>query len=211
MKSLWITFILVATLAVTGNPLSFAQTPEQLYQKGLMKEEGEGAMEDAIRLYNQIADNPNADQSLRAKALLHIGKCYERMDTREAVKVYQRLVNNFPSHKNEVAFAWERLNRLTWKQPNLDRIGTASSRGRSPANVFLIKEDAATHHLIDGEPLILTGGTQPILDSVLQFSKMGGKSLIIGGILTILIIYLIIMLILLLRVSLSAKIERPKQ
>ena len=205
MKSLWFKLILVATLAVSGNPLSLAQTPEQLYQKGLMKEEGEGAMEDAIRLYNQIADNSNADQSIRVKALLHIGMCYERMDTQEAIKTYQRLVNNFPSHKNEVAFAWERLNSLTWKQSNLDRIGTASSRGRSPAKIFLGKENAATLHLINGEPLILTGGTQPILQSVLQSLKMTGISLIIGGILTILIIYLLIMLIMLLRVSLSDK------
>ena len=211
MKSLWFKLILITTLAVAGNPLSLAQTPEQLYQKGLMKEEGEGAMEDAIRLYNQIADNSNADQSLRAKALLHIGMCYEIMGDPEAVKAYQRLVNNFPSQKNEVTFARERLNRLTWKQPNLDRIGTASSRGRSTANVFLGEEDAALQHLINGESLILTGGTQPILDSVLQFFKMGGKSLIIGGILTILIIYLLIMLIIHLRIFFSDKIERSKQ
>lgn len=207
MKSLWFKLILVATLAVVGNPLSLAQTPEQLYQKALMKEKGEGAMEDAIRLYNQIADNSNADQSLRAKALLHIGMCYESMDAREAVKVYQRLVNNFPSQKKEVAFAWERLNSLTWKQPNLDRIGTVSSKGRSLAKVVWGKKDAATNHLINGEAVILTGGTQPILQSVLQFLKMTGISLIIGGILTILIIYLLMMLILHLRVFLSDKRE----
>lgn len=207
MKSLWFKLILVATLAVAGNPLSLAQTPEQLYQKALMKEKGEGAMEDAISLYNQIADNPNADQSLRAKALLHIGMCCEGMDAREAVKVYQRLVNNFPSQKKEVAFAWERLNRLTWKQPNLDRIGTVSSKGRSLAKVVWRKEDATTNHLINGEALILTRGTQPILHSVLQFFRLTGKSLIIGGILTILIIYLLIMLIIHLRVFLSDKRE----
>jgi Tol biopolymer transport system component len=112
MKSLWISLILVATFLVAGNLAVSAQTPEQLYQKGLMKEEGEGALQDAIALYNQVADNSNADQSLRAKALLHIGLCYEKMGTQEAVRAYQRLVNAFPAQTNEVAIARERLNRL---------------------------------------------------------------------------------------------------
>jgi Tol biopolymer transport system component len=112
MKSLWISLALVATFAVAGKLPISAQSPEQLYQKGLMKEEGEGALQDAITLYSQIADNGNADQSLRAKALLHIGMCYEKMGTQEAVRAYQRLVTSFPTQKNEVAIATERLNRL---------------------------------------------------------------------------------------------------
>src|SRR4030042_3582896 len=116
MKSLWINLILVAALIVAANNPSMAQTPEQLYQKGLMKEEGEGILKDAIDLYSQVADNSNADQSLRAKALLHIGMCYEKLGTKEAVKAYQRLVNNFPAQKSEVSVAMERLSRLTTKE-----------------------------------------------------------------------------------------------
>jgi len=112
MKSLWISLALIAALFVAGNLPISAQSPEQLYQKGLMKEEGEGLLQDAIDLYSQIADNGNADHSLRAKALLHIGMCYEKMGTQEAVKAYQQLVTKFPSQKNEVAIARERLNRL---------------------------------------------------------------------------------------------------
>jgi len=143
MKSLWIYTILVAAFLVAGNSLSIAQTPEQLYQKGLMKEEGEGQLEEAINLYSQIADNSNADQSLRAKALLHIGMCYERMGTQEAVEAYQRLVTNFPTQKNEVAIAKERLSSLLpnaeesegikikqiWETPYLDDLGTVSYDG----------------------------------------------------------------------------------
>jgi Tol biopolymer transport system component len=107
------TFIILVIFfaAVSINPL-IAQTPEQLYQKGLGKEEGEGALQDAINIYNQIAGNSNADKSLQAKALLHIGMCYEKLGMKEATKAYQRLVNNFPEQKNEVAVARERLSRL---------------------------------------------------------------------------------------------------
>ncbi|MDO9340302.1 MAG: tetratricopeptide repeat protein [Bacteroidales bacterium] len=112
MKPILIYIILFTFLAVGSINPSMAQTPEQLYQKGLGKEEGEGALQDAISLYNQVADNSNASISLQAKALLHIGMCYEKLGMKEATKAYQRLVNNFPGQKNEVAIARERLSRL---------------------------------------------------------------------------------------------------
>ena len=95
------------------NP-SIAQTPEQLYQKGLMKEEGEGALQDAINLYSQVADNLNADQSLQAKALLHIGMCYEKLGTKEATKAYQRLVNTFPNQTEMVGLGKSKAGG-TWR------------------------------------------------------------------------------------------------
>ena len=112
MKTIVLTAILVTIFIAVNILPSEAQSPEQLYQKGLMKEEGEGALQDAINLYSQVTDNSNADKSLQAKALLHIGMCYEKLGMQEAVKAYQRLVNNFPAQKNEVAIARERLSRL---------------------------------------------------------------------------------------------------
>lgn len=128
MKPIFVSIIFIAgILSVTPNYLT-AQTPEQLYQKGLVKEEGEGLLQDAINFYNQVADNSKADQSLRAKALLHIGVCYEKLGTKEAVKAYQKLVSNFPTQKNEVAYARERLTRLT--------ATTAKTSGKSIAPRF---------------------------------------------------------------------------
>jgi Tol biopolymer transport system component len=122
MKPIFITIIIVAAL-VAVSPYSLnAQIPEQLYQKGLMKEEGEGALQDAINLFNQVADNLKADKSLQAKALLHVGLCYEKLGMKEATKAYQRLVSSFPSQKNEVAVARERLSRLI---PVSDKVAAA--------------------------------------------------------------------------------------
>ena len=61
MKPIFITFILVTAFLAVNTFSSKAQTPEQLYQKGLMKEEGEGALQEAINLFNQVADNSKAD------------------------------------------------------------------------------------------------------------------------------------------------------
>jgi hypothetical protein len=129
----------------------------------------------------------------------------ERIEKKEDVEANHRQEPNTPKHKNEIAIDRARLNRSTWKQPYLDRTVTALSRGRSPANTYLGQEDSTTHHLIKGETLILTQGTQPFLHNVLQFLKTAGITLITGGILTILIIYLLIMLIIYLRVFLSEK------
>jgi len=112
MKLRITTYLLVTTFLIGSITPSFSQSPEQLFQKGLIKEEGEGALDEAIYTYNKIVENHEADKSLRAKALLHVGLCYEKLGRNEAAKAYQRLVNNFPGQKNEVALARERLSML---------------------------------------------------------------------------------------------------
>ncbi|MDB4581559.1 tetratricopeptide repeat protein [Draconibacterium sp.] len=102
--------VLVFLIGSTGS--LYSQNAEQQYQKGLMQEEGEGNLQEAIKIFAGIVENQNADQSLQAKALLHVGLCYEKMGKEEATKAYQKLVNNFPSQKNEVAIARERLSKL---------------------------------------------------------------------------------------------------
>src|SRR4030042_5977948 len=106
--SLILIFIMIG-LFLSGNEVFPQQIAEQLYEKALYLEEAKGELHDAIDIYNQIVENKDADQSFQAKALLHMGLCYEKLGKQEAVKSYQRLVNNFPSQKNEVAIARERL------------------------------------------------------------------------------------------------------
>lgn len=113
MKPIYVAIILITALVAVNTFSSVAQTPEQLYQRGLLKEEGEGALQEAIDLFNQVAENEKALQPVRAKALLHIGMCYEKLGNQEAVKAYNKLINNFPAQNNEVAIARERLSSLT--------------------------------------------------------------------------------------------------
>jgi len=112
MKTFNVIFLLITVLILGCASSSFSQAPEQSFQKGLMKEKGEGDLNAAIDIYNEIVSNQAADKSLQAKALLHVGLCYEKLGRTEATKAYQNLVNNFPGQKNEVAIARERLNKL---------------------------------------------------------------------------------------------------
>ena len=105
-------YFLIVAFLVGGLTQSYSQSHEQLYQKGLIKEEGEGALNEAIDIYTKIVDNQNADKSLQAKASLHIGMCYEKQGTKEAINAYRQLLDNYPGQKDEVTIARERLSSL---------------------------------------------------------------------------------------------------
>jgi len=113
MKTLFTTILLISAFSLGIVTPAFSQSSEQLFQKGMIKEEGEGKLNEAIDIYMKIVENEDAEESLQAKALLRAGQCYEKLGREEATKVYQRLVNSFPNQKSEVAIARSRLSRLT--------------------------------------------------------------------------------------------------
>jgi len=109
-----LSFVLIEATFLTA----FSQNPEQLYQQGLMKEEGQGSLQDAIEIFKQVVKNENADEALQAKALLHVGLCYEKLGQKGATKAYQQLVKDYPGQKQEVTIAKKRLNILLALQMN---------------------------------------------------------------------------------------------
>ena len=88
------------------------QTAEQLYQSGLYKEEIEGELDAAIKIYETIINQYPGNRSVVAKTYLHIGLCYEKLGSKEARKAYRKVVEDYPEQKQEVAMAKENLNRL---------------------------------------------------------------------------------------------------
>jgi Tol biopolymer transport system component len=92
---------------------SIQQTAEQLYRSGIYKEEVEGELEKAIEIYEQILADFPENQAVSAKALYHIGLCYEKLGNQEAQKAYQRLIEEYPGQTKEVTLAKERLASLT--------------------------------------------------------------------------------------------------
>lgn len=114
-------FLLTLFLFAAGN--SWSQTPDQLFQKGIMKEEGEGSLKEAIELYKSVADNTKADKVLRAKALYQMGNCYEKLGQQEARNIYEKLVANYTDPQELVANAKRKLNNLNAGQPVLPKTG----------------------------------------------------------------------------------------
>ena len=164
--------IIMATGITTS---SYSQKPEQLFQQGLIKEEGEGSLQDAIDIYNKVAENTVAERSLRAKAQLHIGMCYEKLGMKEAQKAYQLLLREYPNQRQEVAIAKERLDEITRNlekvalKPTFNKIWIPSKPGNgilspdgeklaftSQGSVWIVPVQGKVQPNLAGEPYMLT-------------------------------------------------------
>ena len=88
--------ILLVTSVVLISWGDIQQSAEQLYQSGLYKEQVEGELEKAIAIYEQILKDFPQNQVTAAKALYHIGLCYEKLGNKEAKKAYQRIIDEYP-------------------------------------------------------------------------------------------------------------------
>jgi len=95
-----------------------AQTPEAKFQQGLIKEEGEGSLQEAIDIYIKVASDESVERPLQANALLHMGLCYEKLGRTEAQKTYQYIIQNYPDQPETVKVAREKLALLSQTEIN---------------------------------------------------------------------------------------------
>ena len=146
-----ITILCIVTVATAALVLSASmqQSADQLYQSGIYKEDVEGNLEEAIAAYQEVIEKFPADGPVAAKAWLHIGLCYEKLGNREAQKAYERLIQDYPTQKQEVAMARERLAQLI------------SSHKKEPVQPIFRKiriltgNDGDTHLSPDGQKISL--------------------------------------------------------
>jgi Tol biopolymer transport system component len=88
------------------------QTAEQLYQSGLYKEEIEGKLDAAIKIYETIINQYPGNRSVAAKTQLHIGLCYEKLGNAEARKAFESVVRDYADQADVAAEARTRLAAL---------------------------------------------------------------------------------------------------
>lgn len=88
------------------------QTAEQLYQSALYKEEIEGELDAAIKIYEMVIKQYPENRPVAAKSLLHSGICKERLGMKEAQKSYERVVRDYNDQSDIVAQAKFRLTIL---------------------------------------------------------------------------------------------------
>jgi Tol biopolymer transport system component len=88
------------------------QTAEQLYQAALYKEEIEGELDAAIKIYEMVIKQYPENRPVAAKSLLHSGICKERLGMKEAQKSYERVVRDYNDQSDIVAQAKFRLTIL---------------------------------------------------------------------------------------------------
>ncbi|OVE79520.1 hypothetical protein BVY01_02330 [bacterium I07] len=107
------TIVLTVISIVVCVSVSYSQnTVEQIYQNAMYEEEIKGELRSAITMYETIIKDENSGRTIRAKAHLHIGQCYEKLGQKEAQKAYQTVINQYPDQAETVEAARNNLQRL---------------------------------------------------------------------------------------------------
>jgi Tol biopolymer transport system component len=141
MKLQFISGVVFALVLVVASSAYAQQSAGVLLQSGLYKEDVNGDLEAAIAIYERVLKEFPKDRPVAAKALLHIGSCYEKLGKREAQKAYQRLIKEFADQPEPVARARARLAALqmdpsgmtirrVWTTPDAYPVGVVSADGR---------------------------------------------------------------------------------
>ena len=89
-----------------------ASNVEETYQAALTQEKGEGNLEEAIRLYQQVIEaheKGEADESMAARAQLRIGVCQEKLGLAQARQTYEAVRDKYPDQPQVGAEAARRL------------------------------------------------------------------------------------------------------
>ncbi|MHC4752945.1 MAG: tetratricopeptide repeat protein [Planctomycetota bacterium] len=108
-KNITIIFLLAVVLPAS---VALSQSASVLLQEGLHAEQIKGDLDAAIKVYERVLKDFPRNRPVAAKALLHIGLCYEKLGKQEAQKAYQRIVQEFSDQQKIVAEARTRLSRL---------------------------------------------------------------------------------------------------
>jgi len=109
-------FLLIFTMALAGillasMPTQQSRSADALLGAALHQEEVEGNLEAAIETYKKIIADYPGNRPMVARALLHMGQCYEKLGKEEARKAYERVVRDYatsPSRPGWHAAGWPR-------------------------------------------------------------------------------------------------------
>jgi Tol biopolymer transport system component len=104
----------VVLLTMATVPPASAQSAQQLFQQALSKERAEGKLEEAIELYRRVVEQAGFDRALASRALLQLGRCYEKLGQSGAREAYERLLRDYADQE---AIAGEAKTRLAAMSP----------------------------------------------------------------------------------------------
>jgi len=167
-------FILVLILTSTG---ALQQNAEQLYQSGLYQEEVAGDLPKAIAIYQDILKRFPGNREVAAKALLHLGFCYEKSGLKQAQEAFQKVVENYPEQSEAVKAARTRLAVIVGKSGEAGNqrsvkllLSGAGSGGKlSPDETQVVYTDYS-----EGGRLLVKDLTSGIVKTVVHFGEREG-------------------------------------
>ena len=109
-RTRWVLGLVIgATIVCGGVAAQRVSDPEMRLREALHKEQVEGDLAGAIKLYEGIASDKQSPRGLAAQALLNLGRCHEKMGNRAAQQAYERIVRQFADQGPTTAEARSRL------------------------------------------------------------------------------------------------------
>jgi hypothetical protein len=123
---------------------------ERQFEAALHREVVAGDLKGAIESYRALLALPGAPRGIAARALLHIGECYERLGQRaQAHDAYTRLTRDFDSEPAAAAAARARL-ELTEVLPGPRNLNFEKGEpGKVPAPWFVPSMEKTTGNLAE--------------------------------------------------------------
>ncbi len=148
---------------------------EILLQKAIQIETVDGDLDNAIKMYRQIVENLGENRAVAAKALLQIGKCYEKLGSLEARKAYETLLEEYADQGDITMEARARLAALAkpeeengikirqvWTGPGANYYATPTPDGRSLVYVdWNSGGNVAIRELTTGKTRLVTTTAKP--------------------------------------------------
>jgi Tol biopolymer transport system component len=141
--------------------------PALLLEEAAKKELVDGDLKGAIETCQRILGLAGVPRAVVARALLHLGQCYEKLGDTEARKAYERIVREFADQPEEATQARARLAALggrdtamqvrqVWAGPHDDFLGAPTRDGRYLTLQDWDTEDLAVRDLTTGQKRLLT-------------------------------------------------------
>jgi len=143
-------------LVFSPSPCFCQETLEQILQEAVYREEIEGDLQGAIKLYEQITGQFHKDDSLLVCAKLRMAMCYEKRGDERALGVYRDIIRGYPKHADALRIARSRLAVLSERAPDysalidqyIARVGVERLGALSPDGSLEAHTDWRTGNLI---------------------------------------------------------------
>src|SRR5262245_61946265 len=134
---LWVLVLIIGGIAIAGAAARAQREaePDVRLREALHKEQVEGDLAGAIKLYERIAADQKTPRAVAAQALLNLGRCHEKIGNREAQKVYERIVDQFADQSAPLSQAKARLAALRVATPSR-AAGITSSKLATAGRLF---------------------------------------------------------------------------
>ena len=95
---------LVLIFVLTASSAFSAQDPAELMEKAIYAEETLGNLNEAIRIYQQVAADAETNRATAAMALYRLGMCYQKSGrTTDAQAAFAKLTKMYPEQKDLIA------------------------------------------------------------------------------------------------------------